>query len=454
MRLPPALQRSPVWNGKAALDMTTSHNARIVLVSAVASGQGKTMVTAALARKLVRQGQRVHVFKTGPDFLDPMMLARASGQPVQSLDLWMVGREHCQALLAEAAEQADVILIEGVMGLYDGTPSSADLARAFGVPVMIVLDAGAMAQTAGAVVMGLRDYGPVGLAGLIANRVASPRHVEMVAEAMRDIPLLGSLSRQAEALPERHLGLVQPDELAHIESLLDQLADQLMLDEAAWAALQPVQLEAPKASDAAQRLLDGKTIAIARDAAFAFLYPANIACLSALGATVVFFSPVADEVIPDVADAIYLPGGYPELHAQSLARATCWRDSMQKAHAAGKPILAECGGMMALAETLVDQQGMHWPMSGLLPGTVSMQKRLAGLGPQAWATPYGELRGHTFHYSRFDTPHAPLAYTVKHPSGAAGEAIYRSGNLTASYFHAYFPSCPEAVAHLFLGAAV
>lgn len=430
--------------------MTVSVSARILLVSAIASGQGKTSVTAALVRKLARQGQRVRVFKTGPDFLDPMMLERAGGKPVHSLDLWMVGRERCRMLLAQAAAEADVILIEGVMGLYDGTPSSADLARAFGVPVMIVLDASAMAQTAGAVVMGLRDYGPVELAGVIANRIGSPRHAEMVTSAMRGIPLFASLPRQQQSLPERHLGLVQPDEVDHIESLLDRFVDQLAIDESAWNALKPVSFDM-SAFEPVTRALNGKTIAIARDAAFAFLYPANIECLHDLGANVVFFSPLADEPVPAAADAVYLPGGYPELHARTLSQAMCWQDSVRAAHAAGKPILAECGGMMALAETLSDQSGTSWSMAGLLPGQVSMQSRLAALGPQAWDTLLGELRGHTFHYSRFDTPFAPLAYTRKHPSGDKGEAIYRNGALTASYFHAYFPSCPAAVAQLFLG---
>jgi cobyrinic acid a,c-diamide synthase len=209
---------------------------KALLVAAVSSGQGKTTVTAALARKLVKLGQRVRVFKCGPDFIDPMLLERASGAPVQSLDLWMVGHELCRRQLAQAAAEADVILIEGVMGLYDGTPSSADLAREFGVPVMAVIDAGAMAQTAGALVHGLRDYGPVEMAGVIANRVASEGHAKMVAASLRDIPLFATLPKQAKSLPERHLGLVLPGEVQDIDQLLDQLADQLAFDQAAWTA--------------------------------------------------------------------------------------------------------------------------------------------------------------------------------------------------------------------------
>jgi cobyrinic acid a,c-diamide synthase len=433
--------------------MPASVEVKALLVTAVASGQGKTTVTAALARKLARQGKRVRVFKCGPDFIDPMILERASGAPVESLDLWVVGIDACRRLLAQAAAQADVILIEGVMGLYDGTPSSADLARAFGVPVMAVIDASAMAQTAGALALGLRDYGPVAMAGVTANRVASPGHASMVAASLRDIPLLATLPRQAASLPERHLGLVVPGEVSAIDTLLDSLAEQLAFDDAAWDALPPVRLplDAPLAAPAP--LLAGRTIAVARDAAFLFIYPANLATLEELGATLCFFSPLANQAVPPEADAVYLPGGYPELHAAALSHASAWQASIRAAHAAGMPIVAECGGMMALTESLADQAGVVWPMAGVMAGAVTMQARLAGLGSQALETAHGPLRGHTFHYSTLSTSLAPAASTVKHPSGAAGEAVYRCGALTASYFHAYFPSNPAAVAALFSAGA-
>ncbi|WP_343733340.1 cobyrinate a,c-diamide synthase [Duganella sp.] len=422
---------------------------RALLVAAVSSGQGKTTVTAALARKLVKLGQRVRVFKCGPDFIDPMLLERASGAPVRSLDLWMVGKELCSQQLAQAAGEADVILIEGVMGLYDGTPSSADLARAFGVPVMAVIDAGAMAQTAGALVHGLRDYGPVQMAGVIANRVASEGHAKMIASSLRDIPLFGTLPKQARSLPERHLGLVLPGEVQDIDQLLDDLADQLAFDHAAWERLPPVDIAAAPAP-ALPPLLAGKTIAIARDAAFMFLYPANLDTLRAMGATLTFFSPLADEAVPPEADAVYLPGGYPELHAEQLSQAHNWTASVRAVHTAGMPIVAECGGMMALADTLADQAGAVWQMAGLLPGAVAMQPRLAGLGSQGLETPQGTLRGHTFHYSKLATSVAPAAYTSKHPSAIQGEAWYKVGSLSASYFHAYFASNPAATAALLL----
>jgi cobyrinic acid a,c-diamide synthase len=344
------------------------------------------------------------------------------------------------------------VLIEGVMGLYDGKPSAADLAREFGIPVLAVIDAGAMAQTAGAVVLGLRDYGPVQLAGVVANRVGSEGHARMVAESLRGIPLLGTLPKQARRLPERHLGLVLPDEVSGIDALLDALADELTFDDAAWEALTPLSFDATLPPPApVPPLLAGKTVAIARDAAFCFLYPANLDTLRALGATLRFFSPLADQPVPEDADAVYLPGGYPELHGAALAQARQWQASIRAVHAAGLPILAECGGMMAVADSIADKEGNVWPMAGLLPGKVAMQGRLAGLGAQGMPTAAGPMRGHTFHYSRLETALEPAAHALKHPSGAQGEAMYRAGSLSASYFHAFFASNPQAAAHLLLG---
>lgn len=425
--------------------------AKVVLVAAMSSGQGKTTVTAALARRLVRMGQRVRVFKCGPDFIDPMLLERACGAPVHNLDLWMVGREACLRLLQEAARDADAILVEGVMGLYDGTPSAADLARAFGIPVLAVLDASAMAQTAGAVAQGLRDYGPVEMAGVVANRVASSSHAAMVRESLRDIPLIGTLPRQPHQLPERHLGLVLPGEVEELERILDALADSIDFDAAAWEAL-PALAPAQDTAPAPAALLAGRTIAIARDPAFVFVYPANIEVLEQLGARITCFAPLSDEPVPADADAVYLPGGYPELHGAALQSAQRWRDSIRAAHARGLPIVAECGGMMALADGLTDKEGRRWDMAGILPGEVAMQPRLSGLGLHAMPTPQGEIRGHTFHYSLLETAVAPQAHTVRQRTGTQGEAAYRVGSLFASYFHGYFPSNPHAVAALFGGA--
>lgn len=431
-------------------DTTPEHpGARMLLVAATASGQGKTTVTAALARGLARKGQRVRVFKCGPDFIDPMLLERACGATVHTLDLWMVGLEACRRRLLDAARDADVVLIEGVMGLYDGDPSAADLARAFDIQVLAVIDASSMAQTAGAVVQGLRDYGPVQIAGVVANRVDNEGHREMVAASLRGIPLLATLPQQARALPERHLGLMLPGEVDDIDTILDELADQLHLDADAWQAIAPRLPEQVAPGEAIAPLLAGRTVAIARDAAFCFIYPANLDVLRHLGAQLAFFSPLADEPVPPGADAVWLPGGYPELHMAALSKASRWHESIRALHAAGVPILAECGGMMAVSESITDTDGHSYPMPALLPGRVRMQQHLAGLGSQGMPTAAGEMRGHTFHYSQLDTGLQPVGYTVKHPSGTRGEAVYRHGSLTASYFHGFFASNPVATAVLF-----
>ena len=256
------------------------------------------------------------------------------------------------------------------------------------------------------------------MAGVIANRVASPGHAAMVAASLRDIPLFATLPKQARSLPERHLGLVLPSEVDGIDGMLDQLADQLSFDEAAWSNLRSTRLELGDALAAAEteaaQPLAGRTIAIARDAAFMFLYPANLETLEDLGATLAFFSPLADEPVPAGADAVYLPGGYPELHAEKLAHAQRWQESIRAAHRDGMPVVAECGGMMALAETLADKAGAVWNMAAVLPGRVAMQARLAGLGSQGMPTPHGVLRGHTFHYSTLETPLAPSVLSLIH----------------------------------------
>lgn len=441
--------------------------APIFLISAVASGQGKTTVTAALVRHFRQAGKVVRVFKTGADFIDPMMLERASGSVVESLDLWLNGEEACRRLLLRAAQTADLVLIEGVMGLYDGSPSSADLANAFGVPVLAVVDASAMAQTVGAIAAGLRDFGPVKLAGVIANRVASDGHLEMIKSALRDIPLFASLPRQTQTLPERHLGLVLPEEQSDLERSLHQLGTSLRVETEFWDRLKSgdtahsmiESVEHRHQSDAdcvMPKLLQGKTIAIARDAAFAFLYPANLACLEALGAQLAYFSPLLNQAVPEYADAVFLPGGYPELYAKTLQEAHLWQASIRHVHREGVPIYAECGGMMSLSEHLLDLEGNRWEMAGLLPGVVQMQTRLQALGMHSLHHTHGELRGHTFHFSRFDTHLTPATYTKKQAIPAnsemslVGEAVYILNDLHASYFHAYFPSNPRAAAHLFL----
>lgn len=420
-----------------------------LFIAAPASGQGKTSVTAALARLFSRQGKRVRVFKCGPDFLDPQIHAIASGAPCCNVDLWMCGADDAAQRLHEAAQTADLILVEGVMGLFDGEPSSADLARRFNIPVLAVIEARAMAQTFAAIAFGLKNYQPdLPFAGVLANHVGSAGHAKILQDSLpADIAWFGALPRlEAAALPERHLGILQAAEISDLLQRLDLLADALQntavpaLPAAVDFALPPVHAIAP--------LLTGQRIAIARDAAFGFIYPANLETLTALGAERVFFSPLAGDVLPEC-DAVWLPGGYPELHAARLsARSDLWQalDAHVKAN---KPMLAECGGMMSLFETLTERDGTTTRMAGLLPGKTTMQTRLSALGSQQVDLPEGTLRGHTFHYSLCDTEMVPLCTATKAKGGTEGERVFRRQRLTASYVHFYFPSNPVAVAALF-----
>lgn len=431
--------------------------AAAVLIAAPASGQGKTTVACALARLHARAGARVRAFKCGPDFLDPQWLALASGAPVHGLDLWINGEADCAQRLAAAAEAADLIVIEGVMGLHDGEPSAADLALRFQVPVLAVVDASAMAGTLAAVAHGLQTWRP-GLpwAGVLANRVAGERHAQMLQQAVGTrMPWGGALMRdEGIALPSRHLGLAAAAELPDALARLDRAADALTSTPLGgrrlsdWPAWQP---PAAAPAEPLPPLLAGQHIAIARDAAFAFVYAANLDTLCALGAELVFFSPLAGDPLP-ACSAVWLPGGYPELHAARLAERTDLRDQLAAHLAAGRPLWAECGGLMVLAETLVDGRGTAHALWGLLPGTAVLGQRLAALGPHAWTVGGQTLRGHSFHWSRFDTPLPAWQHTepARGTAAGAGEPVYRRGPLRASWFHPWFASAPALAAQLFL----
>ena len=453
-----------------------------LLITSTASGQGKTTLTAALARLHTRQGRKVRVFKCGPDFLDPYWHELASGASVHSVDLWMTGEADVRQRLHEAALEADLILIEGVMGLFDGSPSAADLAQLLGLPVLAVVDASAMAGTFGALAYGLQHYQPgMRWAGMLANRVATAHHADLLKQGLREPQFwqgsmpglqLGDAAPKAKAaalLPERHLGLIAAHELSDAMQRLDIAADALAqtpLGQRAWAAEhgQPswqdwsvdfASPDAPAPESAVQPWLAGRRIAIARDAAFSFIYPANLDCLKSLGAELVFFSPLAGDALPQC-DALWLPGGYPELHAPQLHAQQHLRDAIAQHVAEGKPVWAECGGMLALCDSVTGLDGETQPLWGVLPGQVIMQTRLGGLGMQQLNQNGGVLRGHTFHYSRLETPMSFSTRTSRPDAPVQpdrGEALYEHGSVRASYFHAWFPSSPALVAALF-GATI
>lgn len=427
------------------------HACPAVLVSAAASGQGKTLVTAALARAWRNRGLTVQAFKCGPDFIDSMILQVATGRPVYNLDLGMCGIEDAQTQLYHAAQDADVIIAEGVMGLYDGTPSTADIAKTFNLPVALVIDASGMAQTFAAVAHGLYDFEPSLLrAGVIANKVGSTGHATMLKDAISnstqqaqprndDTPWLGALLKDPRfSLPERHLGLHLAHEITDIEQRIEAAAQMLGAD----LPLPPMVNFASPNIQTLPALLEGKTIAVARDAAFCFIYPANIDCLKTLGAKITYFSALDDVALP-AADAYWIPGGYPELHLERIQQNTQMQASLKAAKQAGKPILAECGGMMALGQRINGS-----PTFDVIAGESTMQTKLQGLGTQHVTTPQGTIGAHTFHYGQFQTSLSPAH--IANSKYRQGEAVYVDGSVTASFLHFYFPSNPIMAAQFFL----
>lgn len=427
--------------------LTTSCPA--VFISAPASGQGKTTLSAGLARYHHRQGRDVRVFKTGPDYLDPLILQRASGHAVEQVDLWMMGDDYCRQVLYQAALVADLIIIEGAMGLFDGDPSSADLAAFFGLPIMLVINAKAMAQTFGAIAYGLTHYrNNLTVVGVIANAVGSDRHQTLIEDSMPEgIHLLACFPRKAAMeLPHRHLGLVDPTEVHDFEQRLDLIADEVATKKISKlpATIKFSATKPPKHL----LLLATCRIAIAKDEAFSFIYAENIRLLETLGATLLYFSPLHDQHLPS-AEVIWLPGGYPELHAKALQNNTSMHHDLKRHYQQDKKILAECGGMLYIQQTLTNLEGEQSRMVGLIAGDGHMRTRSGCQGMQSAVLPEGEIRAHAHHHSRSENTLTPITYGKRATHPAPGEAIYRSKGLTASYLHLFFPSNINAIVQLF-----
>jgi len=424
-----------------------------LFIGAMASGQGKTTVTAALARYYTILGRKVQIFKCGPDFLDPTILEHASGSPVYQLDLWMGNEVHCRDLLYRAAQSADVILIEGAMGMYDGDNSTAELATLFNIPVLILIDASAMAQTFGAIAYGLANYKQsLNVVGVFANRVASNNHYELLAESLPPgISLCGWMQREPKAeLPRRHLGLIQADEQGDISTRIEAAVNALHGVDEFFLENCVFEPGAEKPSDSVKALA-GKRIAIARDQAFSFVYPANLDFLRDQGAEIVFFSPLSDNELPHC-DAAYIPGGYPELYLNQLADNHAMKASLREKTKQGLPLFAECGGMLYLLDELTDSHGNRAEMLGVLKGKAFMQEKLAHLGLHQIDLFAGRMRGHSYHYSTAEINESALAHSEPSRRGRQSEAFYQVGSVRASYLHLYFSSSPESAVKLFLKA--
>lgn len=429
-----------------------------LLISAPRSGSGKTVLTLGLMRAFARRGLRVAGAKNGPDYIDPAFHAAATRRVSLNLDTWAMGQSLISNLAALATTDCDLLICEGSMGLFDGVAapprasgSSADLAATLGLPVLLVLDVSGQSQTAAAIAKGCDSLDPgVRIGGVILNRVASVRHRTLAADAIEAIGLqvVGALPRSPTLiLPERHLGLVQAEETVGLDALLDAIADfvERHVDVDAIQALARPLAFAGFGGGALPLPPPGQRIAIARDAAFSFLYPHILQGWHSAGAEILFFSPLADDPPPLAADMCWLPGGYPELHAGRLAAADIFRDGLRH-FAETKPVHGECGGYMVLGETLTDADGTAHRMTGLLGASSSFATRKMHLGYRdatleadcSLGVRGARLRGHEFHYATgFDgvTPDQPFAMAADAQGNSAAPSGTRRGRVTGSFFH-------------------
>ena len=427
---------------------------RGIIIAAPGSGSGKTTVTLALLRHFRDSGISVASGKVGPDYIDPAYHAAASGRICHNLDTWSMSERTLSALIADLQRDAAAIVVEGVMGLFDGAPdgrgSSADLSRRTGWPVVLVVDASGMAASVAALVHGFTSFDPgVEVAGVIFNRTGSERHGELLRRAMQPagIPVFGCVTRnECLELPDRHLGLVQAREHPDLEGFLARAAAQVGREVdtgALLAAARPARVEPPVHGHGLPVL--GRRIAVARDDAFAFCYPYVLDAWRRAGCELSFFSPLDDESPADDADAVYLPGGYPELHAARLAAAGRFKSGLERSAQRGAVVYGECGGYMVLGERLVDGDGVSNRMAGLLPVETSFEsprlslgyREVALVGEGALGRAGVRFRGHEFHFASVLTqaPAPPLFRTFNSEMHPLGDAGLRVGNVMGSFVH-------------------
>ena len=460
--LRPSKHTTSVADGKSDTIRTGSQstvNAR-VLIAGTHSSVGKTTVTVGLLAAWRRQGRRPAPFKSGPDYIDPTLHSQAAGHPSRNLDVWLLDADALRSVFARGTRAADIAVIEGVMGLYDGIgatqeASTAALARTLECPVVLVLDVAAMSGTAAAVVLGCQQMQPgVQLAGVILNRVGSERHRQATADAIYNatrLPVLGSLPDDPSlAVPERHLGLVPASEAPVGQDLLDRLgglvAERFDL-EALWRiATSAAALNDVPPGEAAPR--PKARIAVAQDRAFGFYYQDTFDVLQDYGAELVSFSPLQDDELPAEAQGVYLGGGFPELYAQEVASNERMRGALQRHVERGRPVYAECGGLMALGRSLTTFDGQTLPMFGVLPVASRMQRETLTIGYRDLeclrASPLmakgTRVRGHEFHWSVADPPPPHLAaYRLTDSEALEGFCI---GATLASYVHLNLAGAP------------
>lgn len=433
-----------------------------IVIAGTGSGVGKTTLTLGLMAALKRKGLQVQGFKCGPDYIDPSYHTAVTGRVSRNLDSWMLTHDAVKEILVRGSQGADISVIEGVMGFYDGKRpdsnegSTAEISALTQSPVLLVVNCKSMARSAAAIVKGFQSFSSeVRIVGVIANQVGSEGHYHLVKTAIEQecgIPVVGYLKREDQiTIPERHLGLIPSLERGELDGFFDELAD---LVEQTISVDQVFELASAPRLEAKPVLFDDRPIpskvriAIARDSAFHFYYPENLELLEAYGAQLLFFSPLAGERVPEDADGLYIGGGFPEEFAAELADDAEVKESFRSAILGGLPTLAECGGYMYLTDEVVTTDGKRYPMVGLISGSVQMQSRLAALGyrevtgnPGNFLLAEGEqAKGHEFHYSTFSTTEQQAA--AYHTKGLRGEKEdgYISGNLVAGYTHLHFAS--------------
>lgn len=435
-----------------------------LVVAGTASGVGKTTFTVGLVRALRSHGLKVAVFKCGPDYLDPTYHARAAGTTPHNLDGWMMGREAVLGTFLRASAGADIAIIEGVMGLFDGASatndggSTAEIAKWLDAPVLLVVDTSGMARSIGAVGRGFADFDPeVRVAGLICNRVGSKSHLELLRDASGHLPVLGGLPENRSAsFPERHLGLRSADERSVPDALIstwgELVADWCELEAIIALARKSGRLAAEPMAPPADRRESSCTVGIAFDEAFHFYYEDNLTRLENAGARLVRFSPIHDAELPPVG-GLYLGGGYPEAHAAELAANASMRRQIAAFAAAGGVIYAECGGLMYLCSELRTLDGCVYPMCGVVTARTEMCERLQALGYVEVQTRRDSIlgaaglqfRGHQFRYSRIErlSNENESAFTIRRRrDGNALEEGFQTRNTIASYVHAHWASNP------------
>ena len=443
-----------------------------IVIAGTASGVGKTTIVVGLIAALRKRGLVVQPFKCGPDYIDPGYHTRAAGRPCRNLDSWMLDDAQVTASFARACKGADIAIIEGVMGLFDGCDynderaSAAQVAKLLGAPVLLLHDISGAARSVAATVAGFAKFDPALSVGAVAfNFAGSESHALGCASAVTrhgGPPMIGWLPCNEQlSVPERHLGLILEDEQGNTAKLIEQLGHEISkrfdLDAVLQLARTASPLKVTAATPTHVHSVNAPLLAVARDEAFSFYYPDNLDLLAAAGARIAFFSPIRGERLPAGTAGVYLGGGYPELYARALSENKSLWEDLRALHEHGAPILAECGGFMVLTEALIDREGNRWPMAGLVPGTVRMTDRLAGLGyryatalkTNLLAEPGEMLRGHEFHYSIWDDPsgtqtgrNAWSARSTK-PDSPALPLGFAERDLLASYLHIHLGQKPD-----------